>query len=160
MNYRERIRALREDNDYTQTYIASILNVGQRTYADYELGKTRIPVESLIRLAEFYNVDMNYITGLNNTITPFPNSFYSSTNIYTNAKLIIRGHYMIYENIRNLREDNGKTQKELADYLNVKQTTYSKYELGKINIPVEVFIKLADYYGVSVDYLLGRTKKK
>ena len=72
MNYRERIRALREDNDYTQTYIASILNVGQRTYADYELGKTRIPVESLIKLAEFYNVDMNYITGLNNTITPFP----------------------------------------------------------------------------------------
>ena len=67
---------------------------------------------------------------------------------------------MIYENIRNLREDNDKTQKELADYLNVKQTTYSKYELGKINIPVEVFIKLADYYDVSVDYLLGRTKKK
>lgn len=67
---------------------------------------------------------------------------------------------MIYENIRNLREDSDKTQKELADYLNVKQTTYSKYELGKINIPVEVFIKLADYYGVSVDHLLGRTKKK
>lgn len=67
---------------------------------------------------------------------------------------------MIYENIRNLREDSDKTQKELADYLNVKQTTYSKYELGKINIPVEVFIKLADYYDVSVDYLLGRTKKK
>ena len=72
MNYRERIRALREDNDYTQTYIASILNVGQRTYADYELGKTRIPVESLIKLAEFYNVDMNYITGLSSTIAPFP----------------------------------------------------------------------------------------
>ena len=67
---------------------------------------------------------------------------------------------MIYENIRNLREDNDKTQKELADYLNIKQTTYSKYELGKINIPVEVFVKLADYYDVSVDYLLGRTKKK
>ena len=67
---------------------------------------------------------------------------------------------MIYENIRNLREDSDKTQKELADYLNVKQTTYSKYELGKINIPVEVFIKLADFYNVSVDYLLGRTKNK
>lgn len=67
---------------------------------------------------------------------------------------------MIYENIRNLREDHDKTQKELADYLNIKQTTYSKYELGKINIPVEVFIKLADFYNVSVDYLLGRTKDK
>ena len=58
---------------------------------------------------------------------------------------------MIYENIRNLREDHDKTQKELAEYLNVKQTTYSKYELGKINIPVEILIRLADYYNVSVD---------
>lgn len=61
---------------------------------------------------------------------------------------------MIFENIRNLREDNDKTQQELADYLHVKQTTYSKYELGKVNIPIEVFIKLADYYNVTVDYLL------
>lgn len=67
---------------------------------------------------------------------------------------------MIFENIRNLREDNDKTQVELAEYLHVKQTTYSKYELGKINIPIEVFLKLADYYDVSVDYLLGRTQHK
>lgn len=67
---------------------------------------------------------------------------------------------MIFERIRNLREDNDKKQQELANYLNVKQTTYSKYELGKINIPIEVFMKLADYYDVSVDYLLDRTSKK
>ena len=64
---------------------------------------------------------------------------------------------MVFENIRNLREDNDKKQQELADYLNIKQTTYSKYELGKINIPIEVFIKLADYYGVTIDYIVGRT---
>ena len=67
---------------------------------------------------------------------------------------------MVFERIRNLREDNDKKQQELADYLNVKQTTYSKSELGKVNIPIEVFMKLADYYDVSVDYLLGRTAKK
>ena len=67
---------------------------------------------------------------------------------------------MIFERIRNLREDNDKKQQELANYLNVKQTTYSKYELGKINIPIEVFMKLADYYDVSVDYLLGSTLKR
>lgn len=72
MNYQQRIRALREDNDYTQTYVASLLNVGQRTYADYELGKTRIPVDSLIKLAEFYNVDMNYISGISNSKLPYP----------------------------------------------------------------------------------------
>lgn len=66
---------------------------------------------------------------------------------------------MKFENIRNLREDNDKTQKEVAAYLNIKQTTYSKHELGKINVPIDVFIKLADYYTVSIDYLVGRGKK-
>ena len=72
MHYRDRIRALREDNDYTQTQIANILNIGQRTYADYELGKTRIPIDSLIKLAKYYDVDMNYISGTSNDKKPFP----------------------------------------------------------------------------------------
>jgi len=67
---------------------------------------------------------------------------------------------MKFENIRNLREDVDQTQTQLANYLNVKQTTYSKYELGKINVPVEVLIKLADYYDVTLDYIVGRSKKK
>lgn len=72
MHYRDRIRALREDNDYTQNQIANILNIGQRTYADYELGKTRIPIDSLIKLAKYYDVDMNYISGTSNDKKPFP----------------------------------------------------------------------------------------
>ena len=72
MNYAERIRALREDNDKTQTEIAKLLKVGQRTYCDYELGKTRIPVDSLIILAELYDVSMDYICGVSDIRTPFP----------------------------------------------------------------------------------------
>lgn len=71
-DYRNMIRELREDHDYTQTYVANVLGVGQRTYADYELGKSRIPVDSLIRLAQLYNVDMNYITGLTSLPAAFP----------------------------------------------------------------------------------------
>ena len=56
MNYLARIRNLREDHDYTQTYVASVLNVGQRTYADYELGKTRIPLDSMIKLAKLAQI--------------------------------------------------------------------------------------------------------
>ena len=67
---------------------------------------------------------------------------------------------MKFDNIRNLREDVDQTQTQLANYLNVKQTTYSKYELGKLNVPVEVLIKLADYYDVTLDYIVGRSKKK
>ncbi|MBQ8579211.1 MAG: helix-turn-helix transcriptional regulator [Oscillospiraceae bacterium] len=72
MNYSERIRALREDHDKTQSEIAQLLNVGQRTYCDYELGKTRIPVDSLIVLAKFYNVSMDYICGISDIRHGFP----------------------------------------------------------------------------------------
>jgi len=64
---------------------------------------------------------------------------------------------MKFERIRNLREDNDFKQGKLAEYLCIKQSTYSDYESGKINVPVEAFMKLADFYGTSVDYLLGRT---
>ena len=55
-------------------YLARIrnLNVGQRTYADYELGKTRIPLDSMIKLAKLYNVDMNYICDLTDYKNVFP----------------------------------------------------------------------------------------
>jgi len=61
--YCERIRDLREEEGLTQTEVAGVLMVCQRTYADYESGKTRIPVNSLLILAENYDVSMDYITG-------------------------------------------------------------------------------------------------
>ena len=72
MNYSERIRALREDYGKTQSEIAKLLKVGQRTYCDYELGKTRIPVDSLIVLAKEYNVGMDYICGVSDVRSTFP----------------------------------------------------------------------------------------
>lgn len=72
MTYLERIKGLREDNDLTQTQIAKMINVAQTTYSDYEKGKVRIPIDILINLAKFYNVDMNYITGVSPIKKPFP----------------------------------------------------------------------------------------
>ena len=62
--------------------------------------------------------------------------------------------------IRDLREDNDLTQKQLAEYLICDQSLYSKYEREERSLPLEYADKLADYYGVSVDYLLGRTSIK
>lgn len=72
MRYNERIRALREDNDLKQHQIAALLHIGQKTYSDYELGRTRIPLESVMILAEYYNVDMNYICGISDVKNEFP----------------------------------------------------------------------------------------
>ena len=63
----------------------------------------------------------------------------------------------MYKRIRELREDNDLTQKEVGQILNMSQTGYNQYEIGKNDIPTKVLIKLADYYNTSVDYLLDRT---
>ena len=59
--------------------------------------------------------------------------------------------------IRDLREDKDLAQKEVAEMLKIHQTTYSDYELGHLNIPMDVLDRLADFYKTSTDYLLGRT---
>ena len=59
--------------------------------------------------------------------------------------------------IRDLREDKDLKQQQIADYLMCDQSLYSKYERGERDLPLHYADKLADYYGVSVDYLLGRT---
>ncbi|MBQ6735757.1 MAG: helix-turn-helix transcriptional regulator [Lachnospiraceae bacterium] len=72
MQYNERIREIREDHSLTQQAIADFLNIGQRTYCDYERGKTRIPVDSLLKLARYYNVSVDYISGASNIPSKYP----------------------------------------------------------------------------------------
>ncbi len=67
---------------------------------------------------------------------------------------------MYFKRIKNLRVDNDLTQKEIAAILGCSQQTYSDYENGKYDIPNEVLIKLANYYKVSIDYILERTNNK
>ena len=64
---------------------------------------------------------------------------------------------MQFKNLRNIREDKDIKQKDIAKILNVSQNTYSQYETGVISLTAEVLIKLSDFYGVSMDYLLDRT---
>ena len=62
---------------------------------------------------------------------------------------------MVYKRIRDLREDNDLTQKDMAKALNCSQQVYSNYELGQRDIPTDILIKLSQFYSVSVDYILG-----
>lgn len=72
MLYVEHIKELRNNNDLNQTQVARSIHVAQMTYSNYEKGKVRIPVEALIELARFYDVDMNYITGVSDEKQAFP----------------------------------------------------------------------------------------
>ena len=72
----------------------------------------------------------------------------------------MRYEILEFENIRSLRIDHGYTQKQIGEYLGISQNTYSQYEIGVLKYPVDVLIKLADLYQVSLDYLVGRTQQK
>ena len=63
----------------------------------------------------------------------------------------------MFKRVRELREDHDITQKQMSELLKIHQTTYSDYELGNLNIPIDVLINLARYYGTSIDYIVELT---
>ena len=69
----------------------------------------------------------------------------------------MRTEILKYGRIRDLRNDHGLTQKQIAKLLNVSQNKYSQYEIGVSRLPLDAVVKLAEYYNVSVDYLVGLT---
>lgn len=65
-----------------------------------------------------------------------------------------------YQRLRDLREDADLTQKQVAEYLFVHTTQYRRYECGDSEIPLDIAVRLAEYYNVSLDYIAGRTNEK
>ena len=65
----------------------------------------------------------------------------------------------MYPRLKDMRTDRDLMQKQVADYLDIDQRVYSNYETGKREIPIKHLVKLADLYGTSTDYLLGRTNE-
>lgn len=63
------------------------------------------------------------------------------------------GVVVMFKRLRDMREDKDLTQADMAEFLQIHQTTYSDYELGNLNVPIDVFIKLAKFYNTSIDYL-------
>lgn len=68
----KRLRDLREDNDFKQVYIASLLNIARRTYSSYEIGRANISAEQLSILADFYKTSVDYLIGRTDVETPYP----------------------------------------------------------------------------------------
>lgn len=82
-----------------------------------------------------------------------------SQSYHYRSSMILMVMIMAYDRIRELREDHDLRQVDMAKILGMSQTGYSKYETGENDVPTAILIKLADYFDVSVDYILGRTDK-
>ena len=142
----KRIKYIREDKDLTQKQIAKILGVERSTYTGWETGKDTIPLRKLSQLCDFYNVSIDYVTGLSNIKN------YNITNTTINLK-------DVGKRLKNLRLKNNLKQKDIFTFLNTTSSTYSAYETGKVLIQTSFVYSIAKKYNVSIDWILNKIKE-
>ncbi len=141
----QRLKELRLNQQLSQVDIAEKLGISNGLYNKYEKKGVNPPYETLQKLSKIYWVSVDYILG-NDTV---PNEAATSPT-----------HIEFSRNLKALRTKKGVTQQQLANTLRVDKTTISKWENG-LNYPnQDLQIIIADYFGVSVDYLLGRDTPK
>ena len=142
-----RLKQIRTYNDITQKNMGEILKVNRATYSGWENGFDSIPLNKLNDFCNFFNISLDYICEL----TCIENK---------NFKKIELNNLTIANNLKNIRKENKHTQDYTAKKIGITQSTYSKYELGKVFILTFNIIEFAKYYNVSIDYICGKTNNK
>jgi len=139
MDIFQRMKDLREDRDLSQEDIAKVLQTTQEQVSKYETGRQMMGIDKYVKLAKYYNVSLDYLTGLIDT-----------------PKKLYWGEIMdIFQRMKDLREDHDLTQADVAKILQTTREQVSKYETGRQMMGADKYIKLAKYYNVSLDYLMG-----
>ena len=141
-----KIKDLREEYDLTQLKMAEIMNVSKSNYARWETNESIIPLKHLNNLCNYFNVSMDYMTGLSK----------ERNYIVTNKKL---NKELIGKRLKEFRDNNNLTQEELAKQINTSHSTISAYESGKTMLLTAFAYDICKKYNVSLDYLCGRTDK-
>ncbi|MDR9866431.1 helix-turn-helix transcriptional regulator [Lactococcus cremoris] len=136
--FAEQLKTLRKINGLTQKELAEKLKIKQNSYRDWENGKSEPNIEMLVRIADYFDVSLDYLMG-------------------GKMKNITEEFSLCLKKIRMKRK---LSQKQIAEELKISQQQYSKWEGGIITPNAETLVRLADYFDVSVDYLLGRKRER
>lgn len=144
----KRLKDLREDNDFTIIQMANILKISKSNYGRWETDEAIIPAFHLNNLCNYFNVSMNYMTGLSKNKEAFCPS---------NTKL---NKTIVGSRLREFRKSINLTQTQLANILNTSHSTISSYENGKGLLLVSFAYDIARKYNISLDWLYGRSEEK
>lgn len=142
-----RLEELREERNLKQKEIAKILNVSSAIYSNWENEKVFIPTSRIYELANFYEVNIDYLLGLTNTRLKIK----SSKNI---DKLIVSKRCL------EIRKDYNETLRQFVKRINTPNSTWSGYETGKTLILSAFLIEIAQKSNYSADWILGRSNIK
>lgn len=142
----DKLFELREYNNLTQKAVGEILGVRQQTYAEWEKGNKIIPLKHLVTLANFYNVSIDYLTGLSRNKKVFYT--YKTLNKEEIGKRIV-----YVRNLYNIK------QKDLAKILNTSPSTVCAYEKGNTLILTAFLYQIAREYNISIDWFIGANSK-
>lgn len=145
MNTSEILKNIRKERGYTIQAISDATGIAVRTYQNYEYGQREISTDALCKLANLYNVTTDYLLG-RETSTPTDN-------------MPEEVHYMFSLKLKELRESHNLSQQAFANTINVSQSTVGMWESNKRTPDSDMLSKIADYFDVSIDYLIGRTDK-
>jgi len=141
------LKTLRIENNLLQNDLAKLLKISQNGYSQYENSQRNIPINILKILAKHYNTSIDYLVGITNNRKPY-------------KKSIIKNEFKDINRLKEIREDRDLTQIEIAKLLNMSRAGYSLYEININEIPVKNLIKLADFYNLSIDYILYLTDQR
>lgn len=137
-----KLKDIREDNDITQTKMANILNVKRSTYSLWELGINIIPLNYLCNFADYFNLSLDYILGINNTRNKIINK---GLNIKT-----------LGNNMKKIRIKNNLSQENIANILGVTQAAIARYEKGLVYISVSNLYKFSKEFKIPMNELCGK----
>jgi len=140
--YFPRTRALREEFEYTQQYVADYLNCKRTTYESWETGHIILPLDIANKLAILYKVPLSYVLG-------------TDTMRFVENEIKLIDYELMVNNFNELKKTNNDSYEDISKYIdNNKSTTY-RYFSGKIKIPTDKLILLCDYYNVDIDDVCG-----
>lgn len=143
--FHEKLKVLRKKKGLTQKDIADLVHVNRVTYTNWEQGMRESNFEKLSMLACIFDVSIDYLLSENLEI---------SKESYLKLKEEKKNLFSV--RLKELRLQHGFSQEELAKRIGIKQSSYSDWETGKCKPNYEGLEKIADFFGVSLDWLVGR----
>ena len=143
--FHKKLKVLRKEKGLTQKSLSNMLNISQGAYAQWENGKREPNFEKLSMLACIFDVSIDFLL-----------SEYLEISKETYLKLKEERKNLFSVRLKELRLQHGFSQEELAEKIGIKRNSYSDWENGKCKPNYEKLEKIADFFGVSLDWLFGR----